>query len=431
MKRTRSQVDLVVSSIRTIQPKIQKNSIDEFFGFNVALSNNSQIKDVYSKHGSKNVAQWLYVNQIFDHDDYYVASISFDPKGRFFASASDRKVRLFDQETQIESVVWSHGLVSSVRFDSTGRFFVAALQYCEPYIFDLITHKRSVLLNCGYARSLCFDPTGKFLAKGTGIGSISILDIATQNESVIFNCNEVVYSVCFCPTGKYIAAVTDNGSAYIIDIVKQDAFIVFNNRQEYVHSVCFDSLGNRLAAGFRDGRVRMFNIETQDEIMEFQQGKSVYSVCFDPAGKRLATGSSDGKARIFDLRTQQEYTIFNGNYFVKSVCFDFTGERLAVESHDCKARILNWFKKQTLHQIMLKKIINLWLQVQKPNKKIINIDQLFADIMQLFVIKNEKTEALLFQLDREELQLVWKTFPVNMQQAIWETVAKRIGTYGK
>jgi hypothetical protein len=80
---------------------------------------------------------------------------------------------------------------------------------------------------------------------------------------------------------------------------------------------------------------------------------------------------------------------------------------------------------------MLKKIILLWLQVKKPDKKIISIEALFTDMAQLFSKKNEETKFLLSTLSQKELRSTWKTFPINMQYAMWNTIKDRINRYGK
>jgi len=73
----------------------------------------------------------------------------------------------------------------------------------------------------------------------------------------------------------------------------------------------------------------------------------------------------------------------------------------------------------TLEQLLLKKILNTWILVEKPDKNISSYKLLLRDV------------AKKFKLTEKELKLIWKSLPDYIQSALWESLYRKIQQYGK
>ena len=163
----------------------------------------------------------------------------------------------------------------------------------------------------------------------------------------------------------------------------------------------------------------MFDVQEKKEIASFPHNDLVNSACFNNTGTLLVTASDDKTARIFDVQTHKEIASFPHNGWVYSVCFNNTGTLLATASSDKKARIFARYDDYTLDQLILKKAFNTWLLVEKPDKKLDSLEKLLADV------------ACKHEYSYNTLLGVWKTFPEDMQDALWRTMQHRIQTHGK
>lgn len=432
----------IVFSMEIVQSP--KKRMVDFFQKDMSCSGDTKLKKIFNDYKQPHIEQWWYLDRVLECGSP-VNCVSFGPGGkRVAAGLKDGKVRVFDftppkdprciylgcqQHRMFDGFYTFKGAcaISSLAFHPSEELILTGPESCHFHMLDLRKDVQSKIRH-DYSATLSasFDSSGNRFVVAAEDGWVRIFNLGDRHEHWCFKSKGCVNSVCFDPTGKYLA-IGGSSDLCVVDLKE-------NKRKDFKRDfgsylVCFDTTGKYLAIG-SGFQVRIFDVETQDELMFFNCKQVISSISFDPTGKYLAIGSGS-KARIFDRETQKGFIVFNDRYSVRSICFDSTGERLAIGSNDGIARILSWFKDQTLHQIMLKKIMMLWFQVKKPNKAVTNIDQLFADIRQLFVIKDEKSAAVLFQLNEEELQSAWKTFPQNMQQAIWKTIAERIDKYGK
>lgn len=144
-------------------------------------------------------------------------------------------------------------------------------------------------------------------------------------------------------------------------------------------------------------------------------------LCFNRDGTYLAVGSSQGKISVFDATTGALlWTLFFNNW-IRSLSFDGLGTRMAIGSHcydkEPRTRIIAHYDDYTIDQLLLRKLMHLWLQVKKPASHICSMKALFNDM------------ARLFRLYKKELVAIWASFPFLVKQAIKETMLARIERY--
>jgi WD40 repeat protein len=167
-------------------------------------------------------------------------------------------------------------------------------------------------------------------------------------------------------------------------------------------------------------QAKIFNMNTKREITSIEHTQSVHTVLFDSSGKYLITRAIDNIIRIFDIRTHQKVASFSPKNTILSMCVGLSKNLIAIGTNgDNEARIFAPHTTWTLEQILLKRILNTWLLVEKPNKNITSSKKLLKDI------------AAKFQLQKEELHTVWNSFPLTMQAALWRSMHDKIERYGK
>src|SRR5690606_19666186 len=135
---------------------------------------------------------------------------------------------------------------------------------------------------------------------------------------------------------------------------------------------------NILALGSKNGFLQLLNLCEHKNLMNATFTNPIYSLSLHPTNNKIAIGLKNGAIHFF---THHAYP--------------------------------------TTKQLMLRKILYLWLQCKKPNKKIKNPKILLINIAHLFKIRYT------------ELFSTWNSFPPCMQRAIWENMHKLIKKYGK
>jgi WD40 repeat protein len=152
-------------------------------------------------------------------------------------------------------------------------------------------------------------------------------------------------------------------------------------------------------------------------------------------GIRLAHFNHDGSAictvtcrdgiQIWDRKTgkivaqlRDDNPVNNWKQEVRSLQWNNAGTKIVagIKNH---AYIWSRHDNYTLPQILLKKLLHLWLQLKKPYKTIDSSRKLLDAVACM----------LLFNYD--EIIETWKSFPENMRQAMWLSMHNKIQKYGK
>jgi WD40 repeat protein len=210
-----------------------------------------------------------------------------------------------------------------------------------------------------------------------------------------------------------------------------------------VLSVCFNPSGTSLMMCARQEKIVVFDIEKNEITMEFDGTFERKLDCVDPSGKFVATYLAfprSKKARIFPRipgRPLPRVVSFKHPKPIVDISFDSTGYFLATACFDKNARIFACHEDDaTSEQLQLKKAMNTWVLVEKPDKLkyLRDKDDLEAFLKMLLTDITEKQIFVPYyeQLTiYENLMKIWGTFPQNMQSSLLRTMQYKIEKHGK
>ena len=135
--------------------------------------------------------------------------------------------------------------------------------------------------------------------------------------------------------------------------------------------------------------------------------------------QRLNHDNCVNSAHLWDSSSGAEIQRFNHNSCVKSVCFNNNGTYVLTASDDKTARLWQKYTSWTCDQRLLCKLLFTWLLVQKTQKSVNSIHDFIATI------------CIYAEIDSGHVNMVWKSFPEQIQAAIWQKIKLSIDKYGK
>jgi WD40 repeat protein len=381
-------------------------------------------------------SQWWYLDQIFENKSP-VYTVCFDHSGKLLATIANfdnkSKIRIFDLLKQKKIISFDPDYsVYSICFNPSANLLAIGSGDSKAHIFDLRQQKEIISFDHkhGIVHHVCFNHSENTLATISSYDKAHIFDLDQQKNIISFDCNNsdnTICSACFHNTGTLLAIMTyGNNPICVFDMFQHKKTISFNiDALRYFHcgsgsNMCFNHFGDLLAISSAirsENKVCIFDLCQQKEIISFDHDNEICSIHFD-SGNLLAT-SSYNSAHIFDLRQQRKIISFNHDDKVNTVCFNPSGNVLVTGSKDGKARIFARYDDCTLEQLQFKHALLAWLLIEKPNTSIDTIKKLLLDVAQKHAYAYDK------------LHKIWKTFPQNMQNAIWRTMHHRIQKYGK
>ena len=275
----------------------------------------------------------------------------FSPDGRQLAASSPGKVTVWDLRTQSElkriavgpatRVAWSpDGLSLSAEVGLGGWELHGAAFSPDGKLFATASDRRICVWDrstraClkafpteGAASCVAFSPDGKWLAGGsgqqsrlgaglrTGKSQLSVWELETLLPVSTFDSKSIsVWSVSFSPNGKRLAAATgyysskEPGEVRVWDTTDGRELFLLKGHTDCVWSVSFSPDGGRLVSasgaygskGRGTGEVKIWDMITGQELGTLRgHDSTVYSAAFSPCGRRLATASTDGTVKIWD-----------------------------------------------------------------------------------------------------------------------------------
>jgi hypothetical protein len=168
-----------------------------------------------------------------------------------------------------------------------------------------------------------------------------------------------------------------------------------------------------------DSIVHLWDKQAGKTLFQLKHDLKVNDVCFNQQETEILTASNDCTVRLWHGITGKELLRITYDTCVKAAAFNDLGTEIVVGTDKGKIQILAKYYTNNLQQILLKKLLHVWLQLEKPSKQINSPGKLL------------KTIAKLLWCNREELRRTWLSFPENMRKAIWLSMYKKIQTYGK
>lgn len=279
----------------------------------------------------------VHLKNNFEHDSV-VCCVNFSPDGKYLATGSNRRARIFDIES------------GSVYKTFETRY----------------THLKSSSnqeKEDSYIRSVCFSPCGNFLAAGTEDRCIKIWDFRSGVLRYSLAGHELdIYCLTFSKNGRYIVSGSGDGKTKVWSMETGRCLLTLGNDdigpKEGVTSVDVSPDSKILAAGSLDCEIRLWDIENGKFIQDFKgHDDSVYSVSFSPCGYNLASGSLDKTLKVWDLGYSRNnayrclQTLTGHRDYVLSVAYSNDGKWLISGSKDRSVQF--WDAKTYLLQLML------------------------------------------------------------------------------
>ncbi|KAI9205965.1 WD40-repeat-containing domain protein [Polychytrium aggregatum] len=223
-----------------------------------------------------------------------VCCVKFSNDGKFLATGSNRRVRLFDAITGLQ--------IASLVDDE-----------CENPEAD------------SYVRSVAFSPCGKYLATGAEDQIIRVWDLSKSRIKIVLTGHsQDIYSLDWSKDGKYIVSGSgdynirvwdsETGRCTVEMSVANDKTLGPGYKDLGVTSIAMSPLDSRcVVSGSLDRMVRIWDIQTGQMLERFEgHSDSVYAVAFSPDGRSVVSGALDRTLKIWDL---SPHTI---NYLAKS-----------------------------------------------------------------------------------------------------------------
>ena len=130
------------------------------------------------------------------------------------------------------------------------------------------------------------------------------------------------------------------------------------------------------------------------------------------------THHNEGYLHIVDQITKNIIFSFCTSAPIYSLSFSYDKKQLAVGLNNGLLLILQKHIA-TPEQRLLREILFLWTQVEKPDKNITEPTQLLATIINKF------------NLNKTEVTTTWDTFPPGLQAYWWKRISSIIQKYGK
>lgn len=283
--------------------------------------------------------------------------------------------------------------------------------------------------------SLTYSPDGTLFAYGSRSGYIHIAqatDIKKKISSLRFKKNPI-WALSFAPNNKYLAighGYSKNGHRNVRVINIKNKKIIFSQKiADYIYGVILHS-NNSLSYSMLNNTVCTINIKTKkihDNLYQTTNIDHLLALSYDN-NNRYALGfrkknkenthHNEGYLHIVDQITKNIIFSFCTSAPIYSLSFSYDKKQLAVGLNNGLLLILQKHIA-TPEQRLLREILFLWTQVEKPDKNITEPTQLLATIINKF------------NLNKTEVTTTWDTFPPDLQAYLWNRISSIIKKYGK
>jgi len=276
-----------------------------------------------------------------------VNEVVFSPTAEMMATASGKKIRLWDVSTRslLAALEGHTDIVKSLAFSPDGTLLVSGGADRPAILWDVATRKKIATLNGKMETiwnvSLAFSGNGQMIAVAfqakSGIRAV-LWDLKTR-ESVSLPLrqkgNNRIFDVAFSPDDKLLAG-TSVQKTFLWDIATRHRIAILEGHGAHVNCVSFMPDGQTLATTGNDGTLAFWDVTTRKKLDSINvHSAPVLSMAISSDGELLATGSADSTIRLWDTKTRQETTRLRGHSSeVRSLAFSPDGTILVSASKD-------------------------------------------------------------------------------------------------
>jgi WD40 repeat protein len=279
----------------------------------------------------------------------------------------------------------------------------------EPFSKDVVTARG--------ASACTYNNKGTALAYGLRDGTIRIITPRTHENqfSCAIDTSASVWALSFNDNDEELAIGLDStkNNVKVINI-KTKKTICDQQISKTVYGISLQN--NILIYGLANGKLNTINMATQKDDAIFQKDPWLLSLSCNQ--NICAIGSSQNSIEFIDLLAKKAFFAFYTLSNIYALSYGHDGKQLAVGLENGTLLILQKYQPSP-RQRLLRKILFLWTQVEKPNKNIIKPAQLLATIINKF------------NLNKTEVTTTWETFPPGLQTYLWNRISSIIQKRGK
>ena len=259
-----------------------------------------------------------------------VRAIAFSPDGKYLATTTVQKTRVWDAATNQEiTCLEGSGVGQAVTFSRGGRYLVTTDPGGGVVVWEVgkgwpkimsMPHPHVVL-------AATFSPDEKLLATAGADHMLRLWEVATGDEMARIPHERDVTDVAFSPDGSYLATATgniytnfrspsgllpaENHAARLWKVTDGGGYEVGHMlHKNNVQAVAFSPDGKFLATASWDCSTGILEVATGNEIVRIPHEQSVEDVVFSPDGKYLATVSRD--VQLWEITRWREIARIEG-----------------------------------------------------------------------------------------------------------------------
>jgi len=170
---------------------------------------------------------------------------------------------------------------------------------------------------------------------------------------------------------------------------------------------------------FNSSLVYVWHKGKEEEKLTLLHENKINFVSLNQDSGEIITASDDCSMRLWHSKTGQELLRVVYDTCVASASFNEMRTEIVVATDDGNIQILVKYHTDNLQQLLLNKLLHIWLVLKKPSKEINSVTKLLDNVAQLLRIR------------WQDLYKAWGSFPEHVQQAMWLSMSQKIQRYGK
>jgi len=234
-----------------------------------------------------------------------VMDIAADPKNKFFVTAGDNTIKVWNMQGDEISRMPDHTTsIYSIDISPDGKNLVSgAINKVFKY-WDIKSGKliKDMKGHTDVTMAVAFSNDGSLIASGSGDNSIKIWDASDLKEIMTLKGHSMdIYQVVFSHNDRYLASCSKDKTIRIYDLESGELYKVLNGHRNFVMDIEFAPGDMHLVSCSFDREIRLWEIPTTRMLYSFiDHDDEVIAVDFAPDGKSFASASYDKTIKIWD-----------------------------------------------------------------------------------------------------------------------------------
>lgn len=408
--------------------EVKRNSLASFFGIDQFAQNEDICKVIAHEYAAQH--QWWYAEKDFKHDET-VLSASFHKDGTKVLTSEDmsylydtHKICIYDTSTGtlIKKTRSYGGSIFKLMFNYEGTKIIENSRDRDRGRFMRADYDISLKRTCEFDNGdryfFCFNKTDTEILEKISDVDLWIRDVKTGRNLFFVSCVSHIFSAQFNHQETEIITMAEDGTLQVWS--KEHGTELLRCKHDIEGSAAyFNQAGNEmLAYGYDCPTVYIHDRSSGEIVQELQHPTNIHFASFNEKGNEICTVTGDNNIRIWDRNTGKVVAQLYNECCPGSLEWNSLGTKIVV-AVDKNARIWARYDTYTLPQILLNKLFHVWLLIEKPHKIINAVAKLLNVLTQIS------------SCDRNELEIIWLSFPKNMQEMLWESMKNKIQKYGK